>query len=35
VRVPQFAEVLKALITPAQLQHIGQALAPILPCLPP
>ncbi|MES2957751.1 MAG: hypothetical protein V4792_06160 [Pseudomonadota bacterium] len=30
VREPRFAEVLKALVTPAQLQRIGQALAPIL-----
>jgi hypothetical protein len=30
VQEPRFAEVLKALVTPAQMQRIGQALAPIL-----
>ena len=30
VQEPRFAEVMKALVTPAQLQRIGQALAPIV-----
>jgi hypothetical protein len=30
VQEPRFAEVLKALVTPAQMQRIGTALAPIL-----
>jgi hypothetical protein len=30
VQEPRFAEVLKALVTPAQLERIGKALAPIL-----
>jgi hypothetical protein len=30
VQEPRFSEVLKALVTPAQMQRIGQALAPIL-----
>ena len=27
---PRFAEVLKALVTPAQMERIGEALAPIV-----
>ena len=30
VQEPRFAEVLKALVTPAQMERIGQALSPIL-----
>ena len=30
VQEPRFAEVMKALVTPAQLQRIGQALGPIV-----
>ena len=30
VQEPRFAEVLKALVTPTQMQRIGAALAPIL-----
>ncbi len=30
VQEPRFAEVLQALVTPAQMERIGKALAPIL-----
>ena len=30
VREPRFGEVLKALVTPAQMERIGKALSPIL-----
>ena len=30
VQEPRFAEVLQALVTPAQMERIGRALAPIL-----
>ena len=30
VQEPRFVEVLKALVTPAQMERIGQALSPIL-----